>query len=469
MPVNKVFFISFHAESEKGILINSHYLKNNDALIPRTIQLFDDRPRKMLGGKKAGLCRIDFAFNEFNEPFDLPILNIDAQKTNHQIGKERLKLFLMQVTDHSTIYINMHGDRKNNRLVQKVAWRENGEIKYKVIAISVKYLASLFGKYIPQHAKEGLNIYLMVCRSVPMAKELMHELHLNNFTKTVVVGYWGKVTIGYMPTLDGMGDYFSEGHARIEDGEKFHCPKSEYERRPSDKVCFHNYSGVVREESYESVKNKWILPECENQNKKIIYDDRYHDSLRQYQLILFITKILKAVHNYIEHNQKNQSPLLATYSEAELKIAFYFSDRVILYSNKLFSKQNTYIVKQGSRDYFTYANLARIETLICQEIVNLIKRADEYQRFPRTDNVLKHSNLSFILRALDEFFREMQQEKLSSEVFQEFLMALTGGHGFGMPPNSSKHYLFDRWEDCEEGREVIKNKIARFKGWTITA
>ena len=93
---NKVLFLSLHAERFDGVLEESHYLKDTDALdyrdTPEEIEFASGRPRGLLPGTQAKLCRINFEFDGRqkgffqNGRFSTSQLNISLQETNTDCG-----------------------------------------------------------------------------------------------------------------------------------------------------------------------------------------------------------------------------------------------------------------------------------------------------------------------------------------------------------------------------------------------
>ena len=209
-----------------------------------------------------------------------------------------------------------------------------------------------------------------------------------------------------------------------------------YDRRKNvlenKKVC-HNYTGVIVAEYYKNFKKKYLLPSLEEKEKKE-------------QLVLLIAKLKIYILLYIESSQQKDHGFFHFHH----KHGRSGQDRARYILNSLNN-----IIKHAVETLINSdISSSDFEIQLIKELKAFAAKTGNYRNFSGGINVYNNSCLSYILRALNEFYSNYSCS-IQSNILKEFAKYLSQCR-IEISPTT----IFSRGQfDNEEERRRLKNRL----------
>ncbi|MBK2025369.1 hypothetical protein AB9G23_09660 [Francisella philomiragia] len=390
---------------------------------------------------------IDFAYNHRRKLVPnsdrVPLFRFDSEAnyiTNKAAAEKKLITFCEKIKNYSVIYINSHGHYDG----QCIGFHTRANGKVEEVTLKIKDLITIMANSIPIKYHNNLKIHLIMCSSTAQAETFANLLARENFTKISVVGYTDDLQTGLGNSslgAPGIGDFTTKDRIKkgvMEEGYNYHGKNYK-----SNKIVYHNYEGkLVCETDYKKFKQQHLMP-------SLLIKDKSPENIieEKSNLLKLLDSLYKNVEEYIQYSKSHSS---IWHGESGISRAMTF--------NKYLQKE---LVSQLNEEMMNDSFLSRnIEIKLIVNLYHLSRTQGPYKGISGSINVSEHSLMTYIIRALDNYYKNATNISPFLANFMRYLNCRDrrgiGSRPEGFYDEKTVFYI----KDTETERERIRDSIS---------
>lgn len=394
----KALYISFMGEYQYAAHRKSYAFQpnfNSEHNYNYSINPYTQRPRKQLFTNTMPFVRINFPFTmddtyrrgvnlmtslmEHIDP-SKKFLNTFSADMLYNKGEAWIIQECQKLERNSIIYIDAHGSPTSESLLQKIRYVTQ-EAETFDIDIPYSTLGDILDKGFPKHISH-IHIKILACEPIKFSECLMNYFHQKGYKKFAVTCYKSTSSdIG--PIIPCRGN-----HIEIKDNstsDRRHFLKYKHGLNYNDnKITHHNYEGVVEKLAYRVFKERYLKVAHTRANNEVS-----EIGPEKEELIFFQNLLYQSLSDYIDRYRTSTWPFNTSHQKSGYNRAIFFCKKINSISHETI---------------ISTRNIENIMKYFIKEIYLFATKGAEYRQFGGKINLNNHSAMTYILKALNEFY-----------------------------------------------------------------